>query len=124
MTRRDLRWRIQRLTNRYEEWLCDRRWSPNWLFVPDQVNHALCVVFGGHEPIEDHCGMPEHDYCAICQARTPNGAAEERAQRLHWIEEIRRFRADPAYQLEPKIEVHLVRLYGSLEAARRQGGSR
>lgn len=119
MNRRKLRWRIQWKVDRYEDWLCDRRWTPNWLFVPDRVNHALCVVLGGHEPIEDQCGIPEHDYCAICQASTPNSAVEERAQRLHWTEEIARFRADPAYRLEPRIQDHLVRLYGTLEAARK-----
>lgn len=121
MTRRELRRRIQWKVDQYEDWLCDRNWTPDFLFVPERVNRALCIVLGGHVPMEDQCGIPEHDYCAICQASTPDGATEERAQRLRWEEEIERFRADPAYQLEPKIQNHLVRLYGSLEAARSRG---
>lgn len=119
--RRKIRWQIHRITERYEDWLCERRWSPDWLFTPDQLNRGLCIVLGGHDPIEDQCGIPGHDYCVICQLKVPNGAAKERAERLRWIDEIERFRADPAYQLEPRIVDHLVQLYGSLEAARRRG---
>jgi hypothetical protein len=34
----------------------------------DEIQSKLCAVIG-HEFIPDHCGKPEHDYCAHCRAR-------------------------------------------------------
>jgi hypothetical protein len=36
---------------------------------------ALLCDHAGHLPVRDHCGKPEHDYCARCHAPTPNLAS-------------------------------------------------
>lgn len=33
-----------------------------------------CQVFG-HVPVPDHCGIPEHDFCAGCQIPMPGKAS-------------------------------------------------
>lgn len=36
--------------------------------IIDALNTALCDLYG-HEIIDDHCGKPEHRYCAWCGKR-------------------------------------------------------
>jgi hypothetical protein len=40
---------------------------------------TLCRLLG-HLPVLDHCGLPEHDYCAGCGERTPGQGRRERAE--------------------------------------------
>jgi hypothetical protein len=62
-------------------WWVDAEWMPEWL-----ANRAVwglqsggpvawpwrayCRV-RGHRPSDDHCGRPEHRYCAVCGKPTP-----------------------------------------------------
>lgn len=41
------------------------------------IARFICKIYG-HEPTQDQCGMPEHDYCTICEELTP-GQAPRRA---------------------------------------------
>lgn len=64
----------------YEEIPYQRGW-PDWTYAPqwgvlDRIGRVSCSVFG-HDPTSDHCGMPAHDYCQVCQTLTP-GAAPRR----------------------------------------------
>lgn len=38
------------------------------------VRRGWCETIG-HDVVQDHCGMPEHDYCMTCQQRRPGEAA-------------------------------------------------
>lgn len=39
----------------------------------DRAQAVICRE-KGHQAIPDHCGMPEHDYCAWCNEKTPGEA--------------------------------------------------
>ncbi len=49
--------------------------------LADKFAQDVCAVVG-HEPIQDHCGMPEHDLCAWCRAGTPGQAPRVTASKL------------------------------------------
>jgi hypothetical protein len=38
-----------------------------------KLKAAFCAQLG-HKPTIDHCGLPEHDYCAYCLELTPGQA--------------------------------------------------
>lgn len=44
----------------------------DWLMDPPLWLQAHLCWIGGHVPVPDHCGIPEHDYCAHCMAPTPS----------------------------------------------------
>lgn len=72
--REKLRTRIAWRGNSWDEALLDR-WegAPGWLFYYEGWGRIVCV-FIGHSPTQDHCGIPDHDYCVICQKRMPGAA--------------------------------------------------
>lgn len=39
-------------------------------FIEEPLSRLICCIYG-HDPTIDHCGRPEHDYCACCQQLTP-----------------------------------------------------
>jgi hypothetical protein len=63
-------------------WWVDAEWMPGWM-----ANRAIwslqeggpvawpwrlyCWLHRRHRPSDDHCGRPEHRYCAICGKATP-----------------------------------------------------
>jgi hypothetical protein len=75
---------------RLRGWLARRLWdlddklcdierddiSDRLLAATEWLQKALCVPLG-HGPVTDQCMIPDHDYCAWCNIRTP-GLAERR----------------------------------------------
>lgn len=49
--------------------------------LADEFGRAVCAVVG-HQPTQDHCGIPDHDHCLWCQARTPGQAERASATSL------------------------------------------
>lgn len=84
------RWN-QRLRDRI--WWANDRWEDRVLDwtdrpgVPDKLGYgiatlltplganrarrAMCWLLQAHQPIEDHCMKPEHDYCIRCEKPMP-----------------------------------------------------
>lgn len=62
---------------RHEEWVEGEKdpgwWDGAWEGVVTPVLAKICSAIG-HQPIPDHCGKPEHDFCARCRAPTPGQA--------------------------------------------------
>lgn len=54
-----------------------------WVTRPimDHVLPRICA----HEPVMDHCGIPEHDLCRACQKVMPHQAVSERAARARFL---------------------------------------
>lgn len=78
LSRRDkVRYRVGVRGNQWDEWLVDR---PNWLSDRDFLYYydggwsRLVCLFLGHDPVPDHCMIPDHDYCSTCGKRTPGEA--------------------------------------------------
>ena len=53
-------------------WVPERKWWPIW--IDDQWWHKLWCWAIDHDPIQDHCGMPDHDLCAWCGKSMPSQA--------------------------------------------------
>jgi hypothetical protein len=71
-----LTWKLWNLDDKICEIENDNISDP-LLVLTEWARKALCFLFG-HYPIADQCNIPDHDYCAWCNARTP-GMAEGRA---------------------------------------------
>lgn len=70
--------RLFKLRRRIGDWNFDHRIGlvADRIFGPDlyeKIQASICRDFG-HEPTPDHCGIPDHDYCLWCLARTPGEA--------------------------------------------------
>lgn len=66
--RRWLFWRYDEFTDR----LCEKDWAPDWMFgLPQRI---FCAVLRQHQPIDDQCGLPDHDFCAWCHTPMPGKA--------------------------------------------------
>lgn len=62
--------------HRFDDWLCDQSWAKDWMFYYEGWAIGFCWILG-HNPINDHCGKPEHDYCASCGHGTPGKAGKQ-----------------------------------------------
>lgn len=50
----------------------DDKLEPLWAMI-DRSKIAVCAIYG-HVPTMDHCMIPEHDFCEVCNELTPNQA--------------------------------------------------
>lgn len=69
------------ISETWDEAAYKRGW-PDWAYAPqwgvlDRLGRLSCSVWG-HDPTTDHCGMPAHDYCEVCNQRTPGAAQRPR----------------------------------------------
>jgi len=68
---------MKKLRARFFNWLWDDSKSI-WLtdFISDHIKFILKFLcfLAGHEPVEDNCGIPEHDYCVFCNNVMPGQA--------------------------------------------------
>ena len=72
MTRRELRTRIERAIDVWDDRCYDRDWHERW-YVPEvgflsAIFRRTCQVVG-HVIVDDHCGLVEHRYCEVCYSR-------------------------------------------------------
>lgn len=44
--------------------------------IEKPIAALLCHVYG-HEPVQDQCGIPEHDHCVWCMTLMPNAASRD-----------------------------------------------
>jgi hypothetical protein len=68
-----LRWVADYLISETWDELADNRrlwpYAPDW-GVLNKVGALSCRIWG-HDSTIDHCGMPKHDYCQVCNVLTP-----------------------------------------------------
>jgi hypothetical protein len=52
----------------------DESWDdPKVEDTMDGFRRLICVTYG-HMPVADQCGLPQHDFCMICQELMPGQA--------------------------------------------------
>lgn len=60
---------------RLEWWLDGLPQKHWWWAIPaESVVKKVLDLWYGHMPVVDHCGKPEHDYCARCTKVLPGMA--------------------------------------------------
>lgn len=57
----------------------DEHWDWYHDSVEKPVAALLCHVYG-HEPVQDHCGKPEHDHCVWCRTLMPGDASRKQPE--------------------------------------------
>jgi len=61
--------------------LCEKHNWPDWAWeLSDYVVQPLIKItckIKGHEPVQDHCGIPAHDHCLWCGKSMPGQAARK-----------------------------------------------
>lgn len=65
----------------YDRWVVDAP-DGNWRWklgtaIEEPGLRAICLIVG-HDPEQDQCGIPEHDFCMTCRKLTPSKARERR----------------------------------------------
>lgn len=46
-------------------------------WIDESGKRVLCLLLGGHKPVRDQCGIPEHDFCIWCGDPMPHAADKE-----------------------------------------------
>lgn len=46
--------------------------SEVYYWLVDKIAPLVLCLYIFHEPVDDHCGKPEHRYCWKCYTSTPN----------------------------------------------------
>lgn len=68
LVRSDPRWKLQQVVESVPDDVLDEVGEHT-----DAMMAILCARLG-HTPQVDQCGMPAHDFCTWCNARTPGAA--------------------------------------------------
>ena len=63
-------WLEKKLPSRIVDFITERIQRP---LIQEPGTWLLCNWWG-HLPVADQCGIPDHDYCARCNASTPGQA--------------------------------------------------